>query len=87
MSLFDPSREQKTIEALRELVKGCARHPAYRYKRKPTCKKCLALFGLAQALREYEEIREKALPIYFAARAKEDKERYFRDQERLNCPG
>ena len=52
-----PNKEQRQIELLKILAKGCKKHPAYRAIRKATerCKECLLVWEARVELNKLEE--------------------------------
>ena len=56
-SKFELRKEQKQIELLKILAKGCKKHPAYRAIRKATerCEECLLVWQARVELNKLEE--------------------------------
>ena len=53
-----PNKEQRQIELLKILAKGCKKHPAYRAIRKATerCEECVLVWQARVELNKLEEI-------------------------------
>ena len=53
---MEQNREQRQIELLKILAKGCKKHPAYRAIRKATgrCEECILVWQARVELRELE---------------------------------
>ena len=56
-SKFEQHKEQKQIELLKILAKGCKKHPAYRAIRKATesCEECVLVWQARVELNKLEE--------------------------------
>ena len=56
-SKFELHKEQKQIELLKILAKGCKKHPAYRAIRKATesCEECVLVWQARVELNKLEE--------------------------------